>query len=159
MKRKFVVRRATQDDAKAIHEVLLAAFEKYRDFYSPEAFSDTVLDEKAAKIRLEQMVVFVAIDFAGKIAGTIGWQKVNDIEGHIRGMAVRPENQGRNGPAAKLLKIIEKDAQKDGCSLLTLDTTEILQRAQNFYIKHGYRKTGKTGDFFGNIIHEFAKNL
>jgi len=42
---------------------------------------------------------------------------------------------------------------------LTLDTTEILKRAQNFYEKNGYKRTGKTGDFFGLIIYEFAKIL
>lgn len=44
-------------------------------------------------------------------------------------------------------------------NILTLDTPNILKRAQNFYQKHGFKKTGKTGDFFGSVIYEYAKKI
>ena len=159
MPKDFTIRLETINDAKAVHEVLLAAFEEYRSFYSPEGFTDTVLSEEKAKDRIKETKVYVAVDHYGKIIGTIGWQKLNEIEGHIRGMGVIPSKQGRDSPATSLLRQVERDAQFENCKILTLDTTEILKRAQNFYEKNGFKKTGKIGKFFGSIIYEFAKNL
>jgi len=159
MSKDFTIRRATYRDTKAIHEVLLAAFEEYRDYYTPEAFTDTVLSEEAVKARLRQMKVYVAIDQKEKVIGTIGWQNVSTKEGHIRGMAVHPVRQGKNSPAADLLHQIEIDARSEGCSIITLDATAVLQRAQRFYQKQGYEQTGKIGDYFGMVIYEFAKKI
>jgi len=159
MKKDYKIRKAKSDDAKGIHEVLLRAFEEFREFYSPEGFSDTVLSEQIALERMKEMTVFVAIEHNGKIIGTISWKKVSENEGHIRGMAVHPKKQGKIGPAAELLHKVENDALSQGCTYLTLDTTAILKRAQNFYKKHGFKKTGKTGDFFGSTIYEFAKKI
>ncbi len=159
MPKDFTIRLATIKDAKAVHEVLLAAFGEYRSFYSPEGFADTVLSEEKAKDRIKETKVYVAVNQHGKIIGTIGWQKLSENEGHIRGMGVVPSQQGRDSPATSLLRQVERDTQLESCKILTLDTTEILKRAQNFYEKNGYKRTGKTGDFFGSIIYEFAKIL
>ena len=74
-------------------------------------------------------------------------------------MVVIPEKQGKTSPTATLLKTVEDHAGSKGCNILTLDTTIVLKRAQNFYKKHGFKKTGKTGDFFGSIIYEYAKKI
>ncbi|MFX1590544.1 MAG: GNAT family N-acetyltransferase, partial [Promethearchaeota archaeon] len=126
MPKDFTIRLATIKDAKAVHEVLLAAFAEYTCFYSAEGFADTVLSEERAKDRIKEMKVYVAIDQHGKIIGTIGWQKLNENEGHIRGMGVIPIQQGKDSPAISLLRQVERDAQLEGCKILTLDTTEIL---------------------------------
>jgi len=159
MNNEVSIRLAKLNEAKVIHEVLFAAFEEFRDFYSPEGFSDTVLSEEAATARIQEMPVYVAVNRENKVIGTIGWQKVNEREGHIRGMGVLPEWQGLDSPAGSLLQQAEKDALAKGCSILSLDTTEILQRAQNFYKKYGFKKTGKTGNFFGSTIYEFVKTI
>ncbi|MGB5912752.1 MAG: GNAT family N-acetyltransferase [Promethearchaeia archaeon] len=159
MLKDFTIRLATIKDAKAVHEVLLAAFEAYRSFYSPEGFADTVLSEERAKDRIKETNVYVAVDQYGKIIGTIGWQKLNESEGHIRGMGIIPSQQGRGSPATSLLRQVERDAQLESCKILTLDTTEILKRAQSFYEKNGFKKTGRIRDFFDSIIYEFAKTL
>ncbi|MFX0041654.1 MAG: GNAT family N-acetyltransferase [Candidatus Hodarchaeota archaeon] len=160
MKNKYSICRASFNDIQPIQEVLLAAFEEYREFYTPEAFTDTILsNDETAKERLKQMKVYVAIDYDGNIIGTIGWQKLDIEEGHIRGMAVHPKKQGRNSPATSLLQYVEDEARSEGCKIMTLDTTDILQRAQKFYSKNGYKKTGKTTKWLGHIIIEFAKQL
>ncbi|MFX1428485.1 MAG: GNAT family N-acetyltransferase [Promethearchaeota archaeon] len=156
---EYTIRKAEIKDAKGIHEVILAAFEQYRYFYSPEGFADTVMSEKIAVERIKDMTIFIAVNQNGEIIGTIGWKRVNREEGHIRGMAVHPNYQGKESPATDLLKMVEKDARSQGCSFLTLDTTEVLERAQNFYRKNGFTKTDKTGDFFGATIFEFKKIL
>ena len=159
MKREFKIRLAEYQDAKEIHEVILSAFDEYRHYYTPEGFADTVMSEETTIERTKEMSLYVAVDQEGLIIGTIGWQKVSTDEGHIRGMAVIPKRQGKTSPAATLLKTVEDDARSKGCNILTLDTTKVLKRAQNFYKKHGFKKTGKTGDFFGSIIYEYAKKI
>ena len=74
-------------------------------------------------------------------------------------MAVHPKMQGKESPAGDLLEKVERDALSQGCTFLTLDTTEVLQRAQNFYRKNGFTKTSKAGNFFGATIYEFAKKI
>ncbi|MFW9822779.1 MAG: GNAT family N-acetyltransferase [Candidatus Thorarchaeota archaeon] len=155
----YSIRKAEHKDAKGIHEVILAAFEEFRFFYSPEGFADTVMSEEVALNRITEMNLYVAIDLNGAIMGTIGWTKVSKKEGHIRGMAVHPKYQGKNSPAATLLQVVEDEARFQGCKFLSLDTTEILKRAQNFYRKKGFKETGKTGDFFGTTIYEFIKEI
>ena len=117
------------------------------------------MSEKVAVERIKDMTIFIAVNHNDEIIGTIGWKRVNREEGHIRGMAVHPSYQGKESPATDLLKMVEKDARSQGCNFLTLDTTEVLERAQNFYRKNGFTKTGKTGDFFGATIFEFKKML
>lgn len=159
MDRDFLIRRANRNDAKGIYEVLLAAFEEFRHFYTSEGFNDTVMSEQAVINRMREMVLYVAIDKEKNIIGTIGWQKINNQEAHIRRMAVYPNWQGKCSLASVLLQKVEKDARFEEYNFITLDTTEILKRAQKFYKKHGYIETGKTGDFFGSTIYEFTKEI
>lgn len=155
----YFIIKAKPGDAKGIHEVLLAAFEEFRYFYSPEGFADTVMSDKAVVKRIESMTIYIAVDQNDEIIGTIGWQKLSENEGHIRGMAIHPKMQGKGNVAAELLRKVEEESKLQGCTILTLDTTEVLHRAQNFYRKNGFTKTGKKGDFFGATIFEFTKKL
>ena len=159
MDRNYLIRIAKINDAKGIHEVLLGAFAEYRDYYTPEGFNDTVMSEDAVKERMKEMIIYVAVDEKQCIIGTIGWQKINDKEAHIRGMAVLPKWQGKKSPASALLHAVENDAYIKNCKFLTLDTTIVLKRAENFYKKHGFKETGKIGDFFGSKIYEYIKHL
>jgi N-acetylglutamate synthase-like GNAT family acetyltransferase len=159
MKKDYKIRKAVPKDAKGIHEVLLEAFSAFRDYYSLEGFNDTVMSEKAVLIRMKEMTIYVAVDRNNNIIGTIGWQKIDNNEAHIRGMAVHPKWQGKNGPATTLLQTVENEVITEECFCLTLDTTEVLKRAGSFYKKHGFNLTGKTGDFFGSKIYEYVKYL
>ncbi|MFX0039178.1 MAG: GNAT family N-acetyltransferase [Promethearchaeota archaeon] len=159
MKTDFKIRKASPNDAKGIHEVILTAFEEYRHYYTSEGFNDTVMSEEAVIERMKEMIIYVAVDKKKNIIGTIGWQKIDNEEGHIRGMAVLPKWQGKKSPAAALLITVEKDAITKGCTFLTLDTTAVLKRAAIFYKKHGFKETGKTGDFFNSTIYEYIKYL
>jgi ribosomal protein S18 acetylase RimI-like enzyme len=155
--REFVVRRATSADARAILDVLAVAFEPYRAQYSSQAFLDTVLTAETIAQRMETMRAFIAV--AGNaIIGTIACAAIDAKEGHLRGMAVLPGWQGK-GVAESLLQQAEDDLARAGCSRVTLDTTEPLQRAMRFYERHGYRRSGKTSDFFGMTLHEYVKEL
>ena len=63
------------------------------------------------------------------------------------------------GVAAQLLAAAESELRSRNCRRITLDTTAPLERAIRFYEKHGYRRSGKVGDFFGMPLYEFVKNL
>jgi len=152
----FQIRPAEVHDAEAILACLAAAFESYRQDYTPAAFADTVLDSQTIRNRMERMALFVAIS-EQQVIGTIGCE-VKGAEGHLRGMAVFPEWQG-TGVASALLQAAEDQLRKSGCTYVTLDTTEPLERAMGFYKRHGYSSTGKIFDFFGMRLHEYSKSL
>ena len=146
------------DDAAAILRCLAAAFERYRKDYTSPAFTDTVLTNETAHLRLQEMHVLVA-NVSGNVVGTIGAAWHPDIaEAHLRGMAVLPEWHGQ-GVAAKLLTAIEAWLLSRGCRRITLDTTVPLEAAMRFYEKHGYHRSGKIGDFFGMPLIEYEKQL
>jgi ribosomal protein S18 acetylase RimI-like enzyme len=154
----ITIRKATQADAQAILACLGAAFEPYRNGYAPAAFTDTVLTPETIQQRLDSMCIFVAVNEAGDIVGTIASSVIGEGEGHLRGMAVLPAWQGR-GAAEKLLRAAEDELSERKCSRITLDTTEPLQRAMRFYERHGYRRSGNVTDFFGMPLHEYVRDL
>ena len=151
------IRRATVDDAPAVLACLAAAFEPFRDRYSREGYEDSALTAKTIGARMRSMDIFVA-ESDNAVVGTIAAGVASLQEGHLRGMAVLPEWQGR-GLAGQLLVAAETHLRDRGCTRITLDTTEPLQRAIRFYEKHGYRATGKVGDHFGMPLYEYAKTL
>jgi ribosomal protein S18 acetylase RimI-like enzyme len=154
----IVIRRATATDSRGILECLASAFEPYRTSYTPAAYLDTVLTAETIAQRLESMQVFVAVTADDQIVGTIACSLSEIGEGHLRGMAVLPEWQGQ-GLAETLLRAAERDLVDQGCTRITLDTTEPLQRAMQFYESHGYRRSGRITDFFGMPLHEYVKDL
>jgi ribosomal protein S18 acetylase RimI-like enzyme len=156
--RGITMRKASQADAPAILACLGVAFEPYRDGYTPAAFTDTVLTPETIRKRLDSMCVFVAVNEANDIVGTIACSFIGEREGHLRGMAVLPAWQGR-GVAESLLRAAEDELAERKCSRITLDTTEPLQRAMRFYERHGYQRSGRITDFFGLPLHEYEKHL
>jgi len=155
---KFSIERADASDSDGILECLREAFEPYRESYTPGAFLDTVLTPQKLADRLATMSVFVARDADGHVIGTIGCNRIDTEEGHIRGMAVRPAWHG-HGVAEKLLQAAESELRRSGCCRVTLDTTKPLQRAMSFYQNHGYHPTGRISDFFGMPLYEYVKEI
>jgi ribosomal protein S18 acetylase RimI-like enzyme len=154
---KASIREATAEDAAAILDCLAVAFAPFREQYTAEGYRDTTLTPETIRQRLQTMTIFLAVAPSGEIIGTIGGATSGN-EGHIRGMAVRPEWQGR-GVADQLLEAVENGLQAKGCSHITLDTTQPLQRAIRFYERHGYKASGRISDFFGMPLFEYVKPL
>jgi len=151
------IREATSADACGILACLSAAFEAYRDSYTPAAFADTVLTPETMQRRFQGMTVFVATGKSGEIVGTIACSVVNAEEGHIRGMAVLP-SQG-SGIAARLLAHAQSHLRTRNCKRLSLDTTAPLTRAIRFYERSGFFPSGKIQDFFGMPLYEYIKAI
>jgi ribosomal protein S18 acetylase RimI-like enzyme len=152
------VRKARSEDAPGILACLREAFEEFWMRYTADAYLDTVLTLQTLRERLEKMMVFVAVNPANQVVGTIAGSIVSSEEGHLRGMGVLPSARG-SGIAAQLLSYAESELRFLGCTRITLDTTEPLQRAMRFYEKHGYGRSGRIGDFFGMRLIEFQKVL
>ena len=72
--------------------------------------------------------------------------------------AVLPDWQG-SGVASALLGAAEEELRKNGCDVITLDTTQPLARAIGFYRRHGYSVSGRVADFFGMQLYEYRKGL
>jgi GNAT superfamily N-acetyltransferase len=156
--RIFSVRKAILADKVQILDCLHEAFAPFRDAYTPAAFLDTVLTPETLEQRFKTMSLFVAVDRAEDIVGTVGCEVATSREGHLRGMAVRLDWQGA-GVATELLQHAEAELARGGCARITLDTTEPLRRAMIFYEKHGYRRSDVTRDFFGMPLLEYVKEL
>jgi GNAT superfamily N-acetyltransferase len=153
----LALRRASSEDTEGILDCLAAAFEPFRASYTPAGFADTVLARETLARRTAEMSVFVAAA-AGEVVGTVGCAVAAAGEGHVRGMAVRPDWQGR-GVARRLLLAAEDELREKGCRRVTLDTTAPLARAIRFYESNGYSATGRIADFFGMPLFEYAKPL
>ena len=151
-----LLRKAEAGDSAAISACLAAAFARFRDQYTPEAYADTVPNADGILRRMREMNVLVAVSDSA-IVGTLGYT-VSGSEGHLRGMAVVPEWQG-TGVASDLLAAVETELQQRGCDSITLDTTEPLQSAIRFYQNRGYCRWGRTADFFGMPLYEYRKLL
>jgi ribosomal protein S18 acetylase RimI-like enzyme len=154
----FTVRKATDDDVPSIVDCLREAFEPYRDDYTAAAFADTVPPPAMLTERLSAMCLFVAVSDHDEIVGTVGYRLDGKEEGHLRGMAVRPDQQG-SGVAQRLLDAVEEDLRRLGCARITLDTTAPLHRAVSFYERNGFRASGRVSDFHGMPLFEFVKPL
>ena len=154
--RSFAIRRADSSNGEAILACLASAFAPYRNSYTSAAFEDTVLDSESVQRRLREMCVFVAVS-QGKVVGTLALVASGDA-GHLRGMAVLPEWQGR-GVASALLEAAEGEVRKQHLKRVTLHTTEPLARATRFYERHGFTRSGRVSDFFGMPLHEWVKFL
>jgi N-acetylglutamate synthase-like GNAT family acetyltransferase len=152
----FTIRSASADDAEGILGCLRSAFDAYRESYTPAAFADTVLTPETVRGRLESMSIWVATDEAGEVVGTLALRMINATHGHLRGMGVRPEWQGK-GVADALLATIEEELTRRGCTRVTLNTTAPLERATGFYRRHGFAATGQTKDYFGMPLTEWLK--
>ena len=148
----FQIRKATCGDAAGILECLRAALGEYRADYTEGAYLDTVLTPESLEARLSTSAIFVALDGMRRVIGTVGSQ-ADQEEGHIRGMAVRPEWRGA-GVAQQLLERVELELLERKCRRVSLDTTEPLRRAMRFYERNGYERSGKVADFFGMALIE-----
>jgi GNAT superfamily N-acetyltransferase len=152
------VRRATPEDAESVLACLKASFAPYESLYTAKAYEDTVLSHETYFRRLQEMTILVAETPRHEVIGTIAYVVVAQGHGHLRGMAVRPEFQGR-GIARLLIQAAEDGLRGLDCARVTLNTTQPLRKAVRFYESCGYRANGKTRDLFGMPLTEHEKSL
>lgn len=90
--------------------------------------------------------------------GTVGYKRVDNDEGHHRGMAVRPGFQG-SVVAHQLLDTVGAELRRKRCSRIGLGTTRPRRRAISFHEKNGFKASGRVNDFYGMPLFEYIKEL
>jgi len=152
------IRAARASDTGPVLNVLRTAFRPYRSEYTLTAYQATVLNATMLRRRLRSMSVLVALSGSGVVVGTIGVKTISRDQAHLRGMAVLPRYQGR-GVAAALLRAAVRTARASGARRLTLETTAPLVRAERFYLRHGFRRTGRTRRWGGMRLIGFERRI
>ena len=150
------IRIAVEADLPGILSCLHSAFEPYRQAYTPVAWTATVLTLPTARRRLRSMTVWVAVDRDGQVLGTIAAKATTSDHAHLRGMAVLPDYQEK-GIASALLDSAIAHARKEGQRCVTLETTEPLERASQFYLRRGFRRSGRTRRWGGMRLIGFER--
>jgi ribosomal protein S18 acetylase RimI-like enzyme len=118
---KVTIRRAELKDIPGVIDCFAAAFEPYRQSYTPDGFRDTVPTAEDAQRRLKEMTILIAEDGCSRIIGSLSYQVYDSCEGHLRGMAVIPEFQGK-GVAERMLWAAEADLRGPLDSIRSMST-------------------------------------
>jgi putative acetyltransferase len=126
-----------------------------------DAFQDTLYSAEArysldlSSLKKSNVVFAVARD-SGNVAIGCGAVVLNETNGELKRMYVRPENRSL-GVAQAILKKLEISAIQSGCRHLFLETGPYQPDAINFYSKQGYQRTGKFGDYPDHPLSVFMR--
>jgi len=153
---RFVVRRATESDARAIAALLREAFAEFEPLYTPAAFAATAIDQAGVLARLRQGPLWVA-ERESSIIGTAGAMRSGDAIA-IRGMAVHSAARGL-GAGKALLGHVERFAGDEKVGELALYTTAFLDRAIGLYLASGFAFTGEKVNPHGTELLRMTKSL
>jgi ribosomal protein S18 acetylase RimI-like enzyme len=151
------IREAGPRDAAAIAAVLYESFIEFRALYTDGGFAATVLTEEQILIRVAEGPVWIAVrkDAAvGTVAAVVKGTRL-----YMRGMAVLPTTRGL-GIAARLLKVVEERARREGCRSVFLSTTPFLSGAIRLYEGSGFRRTDEGPcELGGTPLFTMEKNI
>lgn len=81
----------------------------------------------------------------GEVAGCIALRKLNERDGELKRLYIRPRFRG-NHLSSLLLERIEQDAREIGYRRILLDSLPCLESAVKLYLKHGFVFTGRYND-------------
>jgi ribosomal protein S18 acetylase RimI-like enzyme len=154
----IIVKKATHDDIPAIHTITMEAFQKYAlDLGLPDQVHALKETYESIEADLEKKIVLVA--WAGnKPVGSIRCEALPPGNiGYISRFGVRPDTHNM-GVGKALLVAIEKEAIKQGVTLLTLHTASKMSSLVRFYYGMGYYIHSTTTDR-GYIRAYFCKEL
>lgn len=118
----IAIRLAVPGDEHIIASLILAAFEPFRDQYTPDAFEYTAATADRIAERFVEGPMWLAMD-GDKAVWTVSGLP-EDGRFYIRSMAVSPDAQGR-GVGQKLLDALETHARDAGFEKLFLYTTYV----------------------------------
>ena len=144
-----VPRRATAADLPRVHEVIAAAYAKYRT-------------------RMEILPAPVLRDYTGPVQQGLLWVVGDPVMGLaslipetdallIENVAVHPDAQG-TGLGRRLLEFAEQEAARHGLTRVRLYTHEVMTESQAVYARLGYQEVRRaTEDGYRRIF--LAKDL
>jgi len=109
------------------------------------------------RIRNDKKEILAAI-CNNEIVGTATIKMEDENNIYIQSMAVKPKYQGK-GIGMKILKEIDKIARKKEYKTMSLECFYPLKKAISLYKKCGFKRTGKTRDYYGVKIFEMLKEV
>jgi ribosomal protein S18 acetylase RimI-like enzyme len=156
--KNITIKRAKEENAHQIHNVLSNAFSQYIQYYTNDAYQSTVASPQVLKrrIRNRKITVLVAI-YNNKIIGTASFQKKSEFI-YLYSMAVDPAFQN-NGVGNFLLDDIIKLTISKKFKKISIDSFHPLKDAIHFYESNGFKKTGVTKDYHGIEVFEMIKEI
>ncbi|MDR3534586.1 MAG: GNAT family N-acetyltransferase [Rhodopila sp.] len=126
-----MIRRACADEAGAVRDVVLAAYQRYVVVIGTAP--GPMLDDYAARIAADQVWV---LEDGGGIAGALVLEDGPDFF-LLDNIAVRPDRQGR-GIGRRLLDFSEAEAARCGWNTITLYTNALMVENIAIYSARGY---------------------
>lgn len=126
-----MIRKARADEAAAVRDVVLAAYEHYVEVIGRAPAP--MLDDYAARIVADQVWV---LDDSGNIAGVLVLENGPDCF-LLDNIAVHPDQQGR-GFGHVMLDFAEAQAARCGWNEITLYTNALMTKNIAIYAAQGY---------------------
>lgn len=151
-----MIRRATPDDAAALHELMRAAFGPFEPQYTPACFDATIIDAPRFQQRMAEGPVWLA-EVNGEVVGTIG-AKLDARGLYVRGMAVHPEAQ-RTGLGRQLLDVCADYGRRHGAKAMWLSTTTFLDASAALYQSYGMKPAPGPAELEGTPLCSFEMPL
>lgn len=149
----LVLRRATNEDAPAITELVAAAYGHYVERIGrlPKPMR---ADQRAAVRR--HLVWILADTSSDQLAGVL---EVIEAADHlfVENVAIAPQRQG-SGLGRRLLDLAEDEARRRGFREVRLETNERFVENLALYRRRGYRETGRT-PYLGTEVVQLTKTL
>lgn len=131
--------RCGPERAEEVHRLTQAAFALYRTLDPPSG---------AARESVKRVVRDLAAgggavaELHGRAVGCLRWQVAANGDFHVRRAAVEPELQGR-GIGRALMAWAEEEAQRRGCTGVSVGVRAALPGNLEFYRRLGYAVTGE----------------
>lgn len=165
---EFTLRRAVPDDAKAVQDLMYAAFARHVPALGRKP--RPMLADYALAVRAHQF--WVVTEAPASRTGRPGEEPANDnadgresadpliaalelIEGErhlvIQAIAVRPDRQ-RRGLGRALMQLAEAEAKRQGRTLLRLNSPEIMTESLSLCEALGFRETHRQASWDSQIV-------
>jgi GNAT superfamily N-acetyltransferase len=148
------VRRATREDWRGLRELRLRALEE-----SPDAFLATLAEAQARTDEewrdwVTSGAIFVDDAFGGMAGGFV----TDEGDVMLWGMWVAPDRRG-SGLAEALARAVIEWARAEGVTRVVLWVVIGNSRAERFYGRLGFRRTGVTAELRNGFDRELALEL
>lgn len=124
-------------------ELLIAGDSSFKEYLAIQNY-DEELDHLESKYGFPYGRLYLAY-YDGELAGCIGLRKIDEKNGEMKRLYVRPGFRGKRIGNQLVQKIIE-DARKIGYSSILLDTLPFLRNAIHLYETYGFYEIDSYND-------------
>jgi GNAT superfamily N-acetyltransferase len=133
LEEKMAIRKCTDSDFDAIHEIINDAAEAYRGVIPEDCWHDPYMSREELKREIQDGICFWGVEDGGVLKGVMGIQAREDVD-LIRHAYVRTADR-RQGIGTELLRFLQSRTEKP----ILIGTWADAAWAIRFYQKHGYR--------------------